>query len=72
MICVCGSDRIVSVCAKCCDSFFAQTDIDEYDGYVPSHLGIGSGDYVKFSYCLNCGKICGDFPLHINKNIKEG
>jgi hypothetical protein len=26
-------------------------------------MGIGGGDYVAFSYCLDCGQIQGDFPL---------
>jgi hypothetical protein len=29
----------------------------EYDGYVPTGIGIGGNDYLEFDYCLNCGQI---------------
>jgi hypothetical protein len=32
------------------------------DGYVPDDIGIGSGDYVDFNYCLQCGQIQDEFP----------
>jgi hypothetical protein len=35
----------------------------EGDGYVPDDIGIGGGDYITFTYCLDCGKIQGDFPI---------
>jgi hypothetical protein len=40
----------------------------EHHGYVPRDLGIGGGDYVKLSYCLDCGQIQPgktDFPLPV-------
>jgi hypothetical protein len=33
-----------------------------YHGYVPDDLGIGGGDDVNFDYCLDCGRIRGNFP----------
>ena len=33
------------------------------EGYVPENLNIGGGDYIEFTYCLQCGKIQGDFPI---------
>lgn len=54
----CGGDRFANVNGKCSDLSF--TDIPhldlEHDGYVPS-LGVGSGDYVEVSFCLDCGQI---------------
>lgn len=35
----------------------------EHQGYVLDKLGIGSGDYVGFKYCLDCGQLQGQFPL---------
>lgn len=35
-----------------------------YNGYVPDDIGIGEyGDYMRFTYCLDCGQIQGKFPL---------
>lgn len=35
----------------------------DYDGYVPTDVGIGGGDYIRFEYCLECGQIQGEFPV---------
>ena len=61
----CGSYRIASVGAKCSDLCFASIKGFEYqhDGYVPSDMGIGGGDYVDIEYCLNCGQMIGTFPI---------
>ena len=32
-------------------------------GYVPRDLGVGGGDDVHFTYCLDCGQIQGRFPV---------
>jgi hypothetical protein len=53
--------RIASVTAKCSDC--SGTDIggvEHSDGFVPSDMGIGGGDYVEFRWCLDCGAIVGD------------
>lgn len=65
MACKCGSERIANVTAKCSDMCCIDFAGTEYDGYVPDDMGIGdgSGDYVTFSYCLDCGTIQGQFPL---------
>ena len=63
----CNGTRIMSISAKCSDLFFCDMPNDdkfrEYRGYVPRGIGIGGSDYVEFSYCLDCGKIQGDFPI---------
>lgn len=59
----CGKERIASINAKCSDMCFAEVGGNESDGYVPRDMGIGGGDYVDFNYCLDCGKIQGQFPL---------
>ncbi len=63
----CNSIRIAYINSKCSDCFSAQITIDkdhdiDYDGYVPDDMGIGGGDNVKFSYCLDCGQIQGKWP----------
>lgn len=60
----CKSKKLVSITAKCSDMCFIQFwDGKEQDGYVPSKFGIGSGDYVEFTYCWDCGQIQGKFPI---------
>jgi hypothetical protein len=34
----------------------------DHDGYVPRDLGIGGGDYLEFTFCLDCGLIKGKWP----------
>ncbi len=59
----CNSDQVADVNAKCSDlCFVTYPDGREHDGYVPGDLGIGGGDYVEFSLCLNCGQMQGTFP----------
>ena len=60
----CKSDRIINVSGKVSDMFNAQIGENDYSGYVSGDLGIGSGDYIEFGYCADCGQIQGDFPLH--------
>ena len=62
----CNSDRIVNIDSKCSDCCFLSYKEYENDGYVPDEIGIGGGDYVAFSFCLDCGKIQGDFPVDDN------
>lgn len=59
----CGSDRVPKIYAKCNDLFNAELGDEEIDDHVPSDMGIGSGDYVRMHYCLDCGQIQGTFPL---------
>ncbi len=61
----CGSDRVASVSGKCedmCHIVYKEND-EERNDYVPKDMGIGRGDYLRFSYCLECGMIQGDFPI---------
>lgn len=63
MACKCGSTRILSVSGKTSDMCFVQYQGAKRDDYVPDGLNIGSGDYLEFSLCLECGKVQGDFPI---------
>ena len=70
MKCSCGSSRIAKVSGKtsdCCVFWYKKM---ESDGYVPDDVGIGGGDYIEFSYCLDCGKIQGKFPIP-EKDVEE-
>ena len=60
----CGSDRIASINGKTSDCFSGVIEGKDYDGYVPSDMGIGGGDDIEFSYCLNCGQIQGKWPVY--------
>jgi len=62
----CKSDRIAFINGKTSDMCqFSYKDIDK-DGYVPKGIIIGDdgyGDYIIFYFCLECGKIQGEFPV---------
>lgn len=70
----CGSEQIMSISGKTSDLFTAEYANYEYCGYVISDIGIGSGDYIEFEYCLECGQIQGKFPVEeptINRESEE-
>jgi hypothetical protein len=60
----CGSIRIADVSGKVNDTFhvYLHASDTEQNDYVSESLGVGHGDYVDFTYCLNCGQIQGSFP----------
>lgn len=64
--CYSNGNRIVSVTAKCSDLCVISFKDKQQQGYVPLDLGIGGGDYVEITFCLDCGKIQGTFPLPIS------
>ena len=59
----CKSDRIVNIGGKCSDMCNGNYKGVDIDGYVPYDIGVGGGDYLEFSFCLNCGTIQGKFPI---------
>lgn len=66
----CGSHRIADVSAKCSDMFTLETDGQdgkhiEHVGYVLPDINIGGGDYVRFTYCLQCGYMQGQWPVKV-------
>lgn len=63
MACSCGSERIVTAGGKCSDMSTVYIGRKRHEGELPSDMGIGGGDYFRFKYCLDCGKIQGLFPL---------
>lgn len=69
----CGSSRVISAGAKCADRFSAHIASvgAEYDGYVPTDVGLGGGDYMRAELCLDCGQVQGKFPLPASR-MEEG
>ena len=65
----CGSTRLIEVKGKTSDLCSITVYPDSKDStdfewnYVPDDMGIGGGDYIEFTFCLNCGQIQGEFPL---------
>jgi hypothetical protein len=72
----CNTDRVLDIDAKTSDMcsvtsyshFNTENELFPnetfpHNGYVPSDIGLGGGDYLRFAYCLECGQIQGDFPL---------
>ena len=67
----CGSHRVADAGGKCSDlGHFIMGSI-EHDGYIPEGVGIGGGDDVSLTYCLDCCQIQGTFPLPIS-GIERG
>jgi hypothetical protein len=64
MICKnCKSNRSLSVSAKCDDRASLQCQQAEMRDYLPDDCGIGGGDYIEFTLCLECGMVQGTWPL---------
>jgi hypothetical protein len=60
----CESERVVRVHSHGVDRNNWKLGNGEWsDGYLPHDLGIGGGDDLEMSYCLECGQIQGKFPL---------
>ena len=59
MSCECGSDKILYLGGKCSDLAYAQLGEVEKDGYVPYIAGIGGGDYIEMSICVECHRVQG-------------
>lgn len=51
----CGSNRILSISAKCSDMCSLDFKGVERNDYPPKDLKIGGGDYIEIDICLNCG-----------------
>ena len=53
----------MSISGKCSDCFHLTiSDLEtyhEHDGYVPSGIGIGDGDYIEFVINVETGQIIG-------------
>lgn len=66
----CGSrkSRLAFVDAKCSDKchfelYEGDKKTIESIGYPPDGYNIGDGDYVKFTFCIDCGRIQGKFSI---------
>lgn len=64
-------ERVAKVSGKCADLFSLQFKNIEIQGEVPRDIGIGGGDYMNFSYCLDCGVIQGVWPRLNTEMEKE-
>lgn len=68
----CKSPRVLFTSAKCSDCCSVRMPNGKnVDGYVPGDVGIGGGDYVRFSWCLACGQIQGKWPLAKSESEAE-
>jgi hypothetical protein len=63
----CGSARIAMLSGKCADLCHIRVGQGEHSGYVPDDMGIGQGEMIDLSYCLDCGTIQGGWPLPLCK-----
>jgi len=59
----CKSERVVDISGKTSDMCSVQLGEKEINDYVPSDMGIGGGDYIRFNLCLDCGQVQGAFPI---------
>lgn len=60
----CGSNRLASIDGKTSDCNSIDIEGKEFDGYVPDDIGIGGGDYIEMTWCLDCGQIQGKWPVY--------
>jgi hypothetical protein len=60
----CKSDRVFTVGAKGSDRHSGSFKGEEFDGYMPSGLNLGGGDYLELDICLECGQAQGQWPVH--------
>lgn len=57
---------IAGKCSDLCDiQLINENDklVESYDGYVPSNIGIGGGDYLEFQVDNATGKIIDWVPI---------
>lgn len=62
----CVSDRIVSLDLKhsdSCNVTIYYLNDKKINGYVPTIPNVCRGDYTKFTMCLECGQIQGEWPI---------
>ena len=65
----CSSSRVLNVNGKSGEQTVLNLNNEEYLGSPVEPLG--SGDYIKFSVCLNCGQQQGSFPVEPIEELKE-
>lgn len=73
----CGKERLLHLSAKASDCFSWRInggeDLGKRNfGYLLHDFGIGGGDYLDFTFCLDCGQIQGKFPLEQTETEIEG
>ncbi len=59
----CKHERKIDVSGKTSDMNFVSYKNQEHDGYLPSNLNIGGGDYIEITFCADCGQLDGVWPL---------
>lgn len=70
-MCDCAKPLVLDIEGKTSDMcFYRVSALDiEGEGYVPSGLGVGGGDYLRVKVCLACGKLQNFKPL-TEENIR--
>ena len=58
----CGSSRVLRVTGKVADLCTMALLAESRTGEVDPSLGVGSGDYLRFRVCLDCGQMQGTWP----------
>lgn len=67
----CYSTMFLTISAKCYDMCFVGYGEKGITGHVPPEIGLGSDpNCVNFSYCMQCGKIHGDFPIQLPVELR--
>jgi len=64
----CGSDRVVSITAKCPDGFTVSTG-DNVNFNSTDIENLCDGEYVDPDVCLDCGQVQGQFPVAFNGKL---
>jgi len=69
----CGSNRLANIEGQSCDGNYGNIEGKKFVGsYVPKGVGVGSGDYIRFTWCLDCGQIQGKWPVYPDLDDDDG
>lgn len=61
----CDSEYLLTFGGKVSDQFYYDLPSKStvYSGYVPEEVGLGGGDYLELTVCLNCNKLQTEITL---------
>lgn len=64
----CNSTRLLAASTFCCNALNLVFQETQYTGYVPEGYNIGESiKQLEFTYCMDCGKMQGTFPMPMTK-----
>lgn len=64
-ICPCGTPRWMTIAGESNRELYNITldGTDKRNVLIPSHINMGEHEIIWFTFCLNCGRIHGEWPV---------